>query len=130
MQIAYKVVTRNLNKHGFHYRRSVCMSGIYSVQYNKGEILETKDTLGFFCFLDRDKVINYIKDYCVNSSKWNRYVKIIRVELLDNFNTLTRRSSSITQDSISSFYKFPFDKLGTNLIPNGAICCKKIRVLS
>lgn len=80
-------------------------------------------------FLGCDKAKNYILNYYSNNKNWNRVFKIIRVELLENFIIPDKISSGIREESIKKFYDYN-KEFGTNLIPDGTICCKKIRILS
>jgi hypothetical protein len=128
MKIAYKIVNR-CKEDNSNDRISLFVRGEFCIQYIKDEIKETKDTLGFFCFFDRDKAINYILNYFGNDKNWNRVFKIIRVELLENFIIPDKISSGIKEESIKTFYVCN-KEFGTSFIPFGTICCKKIRVLS
>ena len=99
-------------------------------KYNKGEILETQDTLGFFLFLDKEKAKRFILHYFDRNHIWNKDYKIIRVELLEKFLIPDIIASGITEETMKKFYRSNKEFFGGHNIPNGTICCKKIKVLN
>ncbi len=128
MKIAYKVVRRSKNSD--YNRVSTFADGKFKTRYNKGEILETQDTLGFFLFLDKEKAKRFIANYFDKGFMWNKDYKIIRVELLEKFLIPDIVASGIPEATIRKFYMYNKEFFGGHNIPNGTICCKKIKVLN
>jgi hypothetical protein len=128
MKIAYKVVQRikDSNYNGI----SAFAKGEFETKYNKGEILETQGTLGFFLFLDKEKAKRFILHYFDRNHIWNKDYKIIRVELLEKFLIPDIIASGITEETIRKFYMYNKEFFGGHNIPNGTIYCKKIKVLN